>query len=106
MNIIANNAIYDMNKVGSFLNILFDNDVTIDVKPSNNILLLDVKNSSGVSLKKADLPVNIKDRDSLGWYSSDHNLCLLPLKNGKFLLKIGCNKNKPIRPITATFVDK
>jgi len=103
MKIYANEAMYDTKKVDEFLTLVFKDTDDIRITPDNNILILDVENEAGRRLRKARVPVNIKDRNLLGWFSDEHNLCLLPLKNGKFILKTGCSKNKAIRPLTATF---
>jgi len=94
----VNKSIYDLDNIKGFLSLLFNNNEDIELNANNNILLVSVS-KNGRTIHKSHLPVNIKDRDTLGWHSADHNLCLLPLKNGNFIMKVGCKSNRAIRPL-------
>jgi len=94
---------FNKSDVGNFLSLLFKDSDNIDIVVDNIVLILDITTSMGRKVKKANLPVNIKNNDILGWYCEDYDLCLLPLRNGKFMLKQSCGKNKHIRSLRADF---
>ena len=98
INLKANNVNYDYEKVKDFLSIVFTNNEDVELSVENNVIIVSVT-INGKQVTRSKLPVNIKDRDTLGWHSDEHNLCLLPLKNGKFIMKVGCNKNRAIRSL-------
>ena len=94
---------FDKEGVSNFLSLLFKDSDIIDIEIDNVVLILTITSVTGKKIRKANVPVNIKNNDILGWYCEDYDLCLLPLRNGKFMLKKGCGKNKHIRSLKTIF---
>jgi len=94
---------FDLDEVVSFLSLLFKTSNKVSIKVDGNILNIGMKDSTGRMVKKAVIPVNIKSHDTLGWYCEESELCLLPLRNGDYILKNGCGNNKQIRPLKTVF---
>ena len=94
---------FNINHVDEFLSLLFNDSDIIDIEMDNVVLILSIKTITGKSVRKAKLPVNIKNNDILGWFCEDYNLCCLPLRNGKFMVKHGCGRNKHIRSLHMVF---
>jgi len=85
----------------SFLTMLFKESDKLNIKLDRDVLTLEIRDCVGNPVNKPRYPVNIKNNNKLGWYCERYKLCLLPMFNGKYILRKGCGKNKPIRPLDA-----
>jgi hypothetical protein len=96
---------FDLIKVREFLNILFNETDDIHISGSKNKLIISVTTSTGRKVFKPKVPFNVKNNGTLGWFDEELNLCLLPMRDNKYELRNGCNRNKSIRPLHAIFND-
>ena len=94
---------FNLDKVNKFLTILFNETDDIHMTTESNRTVLTVTTSLGHKVYKPKVPFNIKSNGTLGWYDSELNLCLLPIKDNKYLLRKGCGKSKPIRSLHIVF---
>ena len=91
----------DLDDVQWLIHKLFSNrevgEVTITVlEDSIKVAITDIY---GTNLSKPIVYPNIKDRSTLGFYSSAHDLTMLPVNGGMFIIKNGVGTNNPIRPL-------
>ena len=89
--------------ISKFLLLLFKDSSKVSMVKSNNTLIVSVKDDMGKVVRKTLLPVNIKRNDTLGWYSDEYKLCLMPLNNGDYVLRYGCGTDVPIRSLNIKF---
>ena len=69
------------------------------IKPEERTLKIEVLDEIGNRVKEALCPPNIKEGTILGYYYLEKKLCMLPLKDRKFIIKKGCKHNKIVRPL-------
>ena len=96
---------FDLVKVQKFLSILFNETDDIHISGGKNKLNVVVTAATGRKVYKPNVPFNVKNNGTLGWFDEELNLCLLPIKDNRYELRNGCNRNKSIRPLHATFDD-
>jgi len=94
---------FDLNKVVKFLGMLFSESDDFNITLDKNVLIIKITSNLGKVITKANVPVNVKNNDILGWYCDEVNLCLLPIRDNKFMLRNGCGKNKTIRSLHTVF---
>jgi len=82
-----------------FLNKLFNNIDKINIIKYKTYNIIEIQDMSDRFITISKYPYNIKDKSNLGFYYSKFNYTLLPLKNNRFLLKIGIGTNLPIREL-------
>ena len=95
----VNNNSIKIRHITMFLNKLFKNIHEVDIVKYKTYTIIEMRDESGRHITAAKYPYNIKDKSSLGFYYKKYNYTLLPLKNKKFLLKIGTGTNLPIRDL-------
>lgn len=96
---------YNMDDVKELLDKLFRKPYykEYNISVENEVLVLEVTDDNFNTISKIDVFPNVKNNRSLGYFDTKVNLCVLPISNDRFIIKKGCNKNIPIRPLFAKF---
>lgn len=96
---IVNSNNINIRHITIFLNKLFNNIYKINIIKYKTHNIIEIYDISDRFIAISKYPYNIKDKSNLGFYCKKFNYTLLPLKNNRFLLKIGIGTNLPIRDL-------
>ena len=96
---------FSFDEITKFLTKMFkDKDASkITIIPEEKTLKIEVRDELGNLVTDTICPPNIKEGTILGYYYLEKKLCLLPLRDGRFVLKRGCKHNKVIRPLFSLY---
>ena len=80
---------------------MFKKTVVIDmVNVRSDKLFITISDSiTGSLLIRPKVGPNIKNNATLGYYYSEYDLCIMPMRDKTFMLKKGLSGNKEIRPL-------
>ena len=95
---------YDLYAIKRLLTKLHKNvDITkINIVVDNNVLKYTLKDDLDNIKTFTVKPPNVKYKSKLSYYCADLNLCIIPVNKVSYIIKNGCNRNKPIRPLFMT----
>ena len=97
-----------LDNVLTFLKKLFRNTDAdkIVLLPESKTIKVKAYDIFGNMVNKTLCPPNIKEGSILGYYYGEYDLCMLPLREGGFILKKGCKHNKTVRPLFSLYEAK